>query len=200
MLLKKIIHRVNGINKKLETKICFIFNRIRIHRDCKIILGKYKNLRLGNYVYIENDVSLKIFNNGKLHIESGSSISKGTVIFALDNSKLSIGKDTYIGENNNIRCSGEISIGKNVMISQLISILDGKYEYSDKKKLISDQGYERGKIIIGDDVWIGANSVILPNVTIGNGAIIGAGSVVTKNVQEYAIVGGNPAKIIKFRK
>lgn len=59
------------------------------------------------------------------------------------------------------------------------------------------QNYQ--KVIIKNDVWIGANSVIMPGVTIGNGAIIGAGAVVTKNVPDYAIVAGVPAKIIKYR-
>ena len=53
--------------------------------------------------------------------------------------------------------------------------------------------------IIGNDVWVGANSVILPGVKIGTGAIVGAGSVVTKDVPEYAIVVGNPARILKYR-
>ena len=57
----------------------------------------------------------------------------------------------------------------------------------------------KGSIVVKDDVWIGLNSIILSGVTIGQGAIIGAGSVVTKNVPPYAIVGGNPAKILKYR-
>ena len=57
----------------------------------------------------------------------------------------------------------------------------------------------KGSIIIKDDVWIGANAIICSGVTIGQGAIIAAGSVVTKDVEPYAIVGGNPAKVIKYR-
>jgi acetyltransferase-like isoleucine patch superfamily enzyme len=59
--------------------------------------------------------------------------------------------------------------------------------------------YSKGDIIIKNDVWIGVNSTILDGITIGNGAVIAAGAVVTKDVPPYAIVGGNPAKIIKYR-
>lgn len=57
----------------------------------------------------------------------------------------------------------------------------------------------RRTIIIGNDVWVASNTIILPGVTIGNGAIIAAGAVVTKDVPAYAIVGGVPAKVIKYR-
>jgi acetyltransferase-like isoleucine patch superfamily enzyme len=60
-------------------------------------------------------------------------------------------------------------------------------------------GYSKGDIIIGNDVWIGANVTILDNVTIGDGAVIAAGSIVTHNIEPYSIVGGNPAKLIKYR-
>lgn len=61
------------------------------------------------------------------------------------------------------------------------------------------EAWSKGPIIIGDDVWIGMDSMILSGVTIGQGAVIAAGSVVTKDVPPYAIVGGNPAKVIKYR-
>jgi len=60
-------------------------------------------------------------------------------------------------------------------------------------------GYSRGNITIGNDVWIGAMCIIMDNITIGNGAVCAAGSVITKSVPPYAIVGGNPARVIKYR-
>lgn len=60
-------------------------------------------------------------------------------------------------------------------------------------------GRDRKKTIIGDDVWVGAYSIIMAGVTIGDGAIVAAGSVVTKNIEPYTIVGGCPAKLIKMR-
>jgi len=61
------------------------------------------------------------------------------------------------------------------------------------------QGDTFDPVIIGDDVWIGCNVVILPGTTIGSHAVIGAGAVVTKDIPEYAVVVGNPARIVKFR-
>jgi acetyltransferase-like isoleucine patch superfamily enzyme len=68
--------------------------------------------------------------------------------------------------------------------------------------VITSQGVDvisKGDIIIEDDVWIGVNAVILGDVKIGRGAVVGAGSIVTKNIPPYAIVAGNPAKVIKQR-
>ena len=65
---------------------------------------------------------------------------------------------------------------------------------------MGEQGSVVKEVSIGNDVWIGMRSIIMPGVTIGNGVVIGAGAVVTKDVPDYAVVGGVPARIIKFRK
>lgn len=66
-------------------------------------------------------------------------------------------------------------------------------------QLGNTSSYSRGDIVIENDVWIGANVTIMDNVCIGNGSVVAAGSVVTKDVPPYAIVGGNPAKVLKLR-
>lgn len=73
------------------------------------------------------------------------------------------------------------------------------YPFKVKLGLEKIEAYSNGRIKINDDVWIGMNSIIMSGVTIGKGAIIAAGSVVTKDVEPYAIVGGNPCKLIKYR-
>lgn len=112
--------------------------------------------------------------------------------------RLSMGDNNWIGVNNVLL--GEIIIGSYVMFGPNVLIVGANHSYNDltipmnKGKLIV-----KG-IIIEDDVWIGGNSTILDGVTISKGALIGAGSVVTKDVEEYAIVVGNPARKIGSRK
>lgn len=116
-------------------------------------------------------------------------------------SKLVIGDYSYIGDYNNIRAAGgDIIIGNYCLISQHITMVASNHSIA-KNKLIYKQPWDTNKtdIIVEDDVWIGAGCVILPGTIIHKGAIIAAGAVVTKNVPEYAIVAGIPAKVIKFR-
>ena len=65
---------------------------------------------------------------------------------------------------------------------------------------MGQQGMRVSEVIIGNDVWIGMRVIIMPGIKVGNGVVIGAGAVVTKDVPDYAVVGGVPARIIKFRK
>lgn len=109
-----------------------------------------------------------------------------------------------LGENSglgiNCRISGKTIIGDNVMMGPNVCIFTANHAYDRTDIPMNAQGMSAERpVVIEDDVWIGANVTILPGVTIAKGAIIGAGAVVTKNVPEYAIVGGNPAKILKYR-
>lgn len=76
---------------------------------------------------------------------------------------------------------------------------DSEWVYANAEKNIANEPYRRKKCVIGNDVWIGCNAVILNNVTIGDGAIVAAGAVVTKDVPPYAIVAGVPAKVVRYR-
>lgn len=114
----------------------------------------------------------------------------------------------YCGGRDKLRIGKFCSIAKNVVF--LLSA-DHRYdwvttypfpEFSDTwkgAKKIKGHPKDKGDIVVGNDVWIGRNSIILSGVSIGDGAVIAAGSVVAKNVEPYAIVGGVPAEIIKYR-
>ena len=112
--------------------------------------------------------------------------------------QVNIGSFTSIGKN----CSFVMSNHLTNLVT--MSPLASSASPSPHKHMFShgqgnSSSYSRGDIEIGNDVWIGACVIIMDGVKIGNGAVVAAGAVVTKNVAPYAIVGGNPAKLIKYR-
>lgn len=114
-------------------------------------------------------------------------------------SAISIGNNSGIGIRCRIR--GPLIIGNDVMMGPDVVILGSGHNTSRTDIPMRLQGCpEPQQTVIGNDVWIGTRTIIMPGVKIGNGVIIGAGAVVTKNVPDYAIVGGVPAKIIRYRK
>ncbi len=115
--------------------------------------------------------------------------------------KVEIGSHSGIRSNLQLR-SSSLKVGNYCMIGSNLLIMGGGHIFTNPDIPISQQGHlAKTSLEIGDDVWIGFNVIILPGCkTIGRGAVIGAGAVVTHDVPEYAVVGGNPAKVIKYRK
>lgn len=114
-------------------------------------------------------------------------------------SNLHIGDDVDLAKGVLITTKGRVEIGSRTLIGYRTQIISANHDVPEDRGRIFGSGHKLKKIVIGADVWIGANCVVLPGVTIGEGAVIAAGSVVTKNVDPFAIVGGVPAKLIKMR-
>lgn len=125
-----------------------------------------------------------------VNIEHGAFFGKGNDIEI----------DDYSGLGINCRVSGPLKIGKYVMMGPDVMIYTANHEISDINTPMIMQGDTPKKgVIIKDDVWIGARSILLPGVTVHKGAVVAAGAVVTKDVPPFAIVGGNPARVIRYR-
>lgn len=113
--------------------------------------------------------------------------------------QISLGERVSINQRTIINGGGGVCIGDNVLIGPRVTIYSVNHEFMSRNQLIADQGMIKKSVRIENDVWIGAGSIILPGVLLGKGCVVAAGSIVTKNVAEYAVVAGNPAKVIKFR-
>ena len=112
---------------------------------------------------------------------------------------LEIGDNSGVGINCEIY--GPVKIGNNVMMGPEVVIYTSGHKHDRVDVPMIEQGSEESRAVtIGNDVWIGRRAIIMPGVTIGNGCIIGAGAVVTKDVPDYSIAGGVPARVIKSRK
>lgn len=168
--------------------------------NCKIYEG-VRTIRtvLGNKVIIGESSFIQDSNLG-----NGVQINRRNIIVGS-----SIGNYTYTGANTVIK---KAEIGKFCSISWNVSITGNQHDYRGISthpftRLPSFGFIEEGEgreldsetVLIGNDVWIGMNTCILPGVKIASGSIIGAGAVVTKDVPPYAIVVGNPAKVLKYR-
>jgi maltose O-acetyltransferase len=126
-----------------------------------------------------------------ISIDRGVDFGKGDM--------LSIGYNSGFGEN--CRVIGDVTLGDNVGISFNVFITSYNREFSRTDVPAVLQGKRPHKpVTVEDDVWIFANAIVLPGVHIGTGSIIGAAAVVTKNVPRWAVVVGNPARVVKFRK
>jgi acetyltransferase-like isoleucine patch superfamily enzyme len=143
-----------------------------IHHSARMDTPPYRVFSLGDYSVIE---SFACINN-----------AVGDVI---------IGDHTRVGLHNTI--IGPVDIGSHVNLAQGITVTALNHNFSDANKRIDEQGVSTSPVTIEDDVWIGANAVILPGVTIGEHCVVAAGAVVTKDVPPHSLVAGVPAKVIK---
>ena len=113
---------------------------------------------------------------------------------------LVIGDDVDLALNVLIDTSGGVTIGDRALIGCGVKIFSGNHGIPPNHGKIFSAGYsKKAAVLIGKDVWLGANVIVLPGRTIGEGAVVGAGSVVTKDVPAFTIVAGNPAKFVRVR-
>ncbi len=228
-LLNKIISKIKKEDYKIDENITFsviiniIFEKVfMILRGLKykIFLKKSKGLLfVGKRVKMKNCRKIKFL--GSATIEDGCSInalSKGGITvgnnFSIGRNSIiectgvirELGEELIIGENVGIAANafiamrGKVEIGDNTIFGPNVSIHAENHNFDSLDKPIKLQGATRKGIKIGQDCWIGSKAVILDGVTIGNHVIVAAGAVVNKDVPDYAIVGGVPAKVIKMRK
>jgi acetyltransferase-like isoleucine patch superfamily enzyme len=141
-------------------------------------------------------------------IGEGSHIA-GMLLTAVNKGRISIGHHSFIGEGTRIFSVIGITIGNHVQIAHNVNIFDNNIHSLDPIKrqeefiinttrgFIQTNDWHEKEVIIGDNAWIGAGSIILKGVTIGENTIVGAGSVVVKDLPPNVIAAGNPAKVIK---
>ncbi len=131
-------------------------------------------------------------------------LSAGTKIWIKHGARFDNGRHIKLGNYSQLgidcRVDNDVILGDYVLMGPEVAIYSQTHEFKDLEVPVMNQGaMARRPVVIGDDVWIGIRSVILPGVTIGNHVIIGACSLVNHDIPDYAIVGGIPAKILKFR-
>ena len=144
----------------------------KIHASVRMDTPPYRRFSLGQYSVVESGACI---NN-----------AVGDVI---------IGDHTRIGLHNTV--IGPVTIGNHVNLAQGITVTALNHIFDNVELRIDEQGVSTNPVAIADDVWIGANAVVLPGVSIGSHSVVAAGAVVTKDVPAHSLVAGVPAKIIR---
>lgn len=168
---------------------------IEMYHKARRLIKKFNNLDSDN---LENRnqilVDLLCFKGGNVWLEAPFFCDYGAHI--------SIGENTFVNTNCIFLDDNEISIGKNGLIGPYVQIYTATHPLKATDRIVQHGSTTRyltssKPVTVGDNVWIGGNSIIFPGVTVGNNVTIGAGSVVTKNIPGNVLAYGNPCKVIR---
>lgn len=199
------------LSRYIKALIIRIDKRVtRIRAESELAIKK-KDIVIGEkaVLYPESRIFNFQYQPSLITIGKGTHIRGELLIFAFGGT-IKIGDNTYIGEHTRIWAGEQVTIGSNVLISHNVNIIDSNTHEIDPIERatgfynIVNTGHAKTKgsiitepITIKDYAWINFNAIILKGTTIGEGAIVAAGAVVTKDVPDYTLVAGNPARVIK---
>jgi len=166
---------------------------LKMYHRARTILGLYN--QLDSELMVERE---RILND--LLEYKGSGVWIETPFFCDYGENISIGENTFINTNCIFLDNNKIVIGKNGLIAPYVQIYTASHPTKASERIIRKENGSRyltfsKPVTIGDNVWIGGNSVIVPGITIGNNVTIGAGSIVTKNIPDNYLAFGNPCEI-----
>lgn len=147
-----------------------------------------QKLKINNIMksYILENSKIYIGKNGKIEFKDAP-LCRENVKFNVNNGTLIIGNNTFINKDSSINVREGVSIGNNCLIGENVRIYDHDHVFDLNNNILEANLFKTSKIKIGNNVWIGSNSVILKGVIIGNNVVIGAGSIVTKNIENKII-------------
>lgn len=221
-LVNKLYSRVRGIDSSIDPRVpgLYIASELAtraVHKIRAVLLlhphayiGSSLRLRgrgqvnLGRSTVIGRGVTLNglavegIVVGGHCTIDDYAVI-KGSGVMRNLGIGVRIGDRTSIGAQNTILGQGGVKIGSDCLFGPNVTLVSENHNFEDPLVSIRQQGETRSRIVVGNDVWIGAGATVLAGSTIGDGAIIAAGAVVRGPIEEYTIVGGIPARQIGVR-
>ena len=159
--------------------------------DPRTYLQAFKLLHFASYSHVQQ----------VRRLTCGPGVSFAPNVSFRNAERITIGAGSHLGEHSVIWAgndTGRITFGEKCLLAPNTTVTASNYSI-EPGRFIMDQPKIEQDIVVGDDVWLGANSVVLAGVTIGDGAIVAAGAVVTKDVPAGSIVGGIPARVIGWR-
>jgi acetyltransferase-like isoleucine patch superfamily enzyme len=160
-----------------------------------------RNLQLGRNVYLDHGVYLHACRDG-IELGNDTMVMHNAELHVfnfrnLPHAFIRVGRGTFIGESVVIRGQGGVTIGNSVLIAPQAKLLAVNHNFGDPTRPVIDQGIVGEGIVVEDGAWIGAGAAVLDGVRIGRGSVVGANAVVTRDVPEFSLAVGSPARVIR---
>jgi len=155
------------------------------------------DVRIHHSTHLHPSVVFRLWG-GRIVIEERVLLDRNVGLHA-DGGSIRIGARSIINAGTVIIGGGEVEVGADVMVAPGCVLVASNHVFSRRDIPMALQGLSNGRVVVGNDVWLGAGVKIMSGVTVGQGAIVGAGAVVTADVEPYSIVAGIPARKIRMR-
>jgi len=189
----------------LLTRLFYSNKRVKFGKGLKvdgiprIIINKGCFLSLGVNVQLKRNVEIRCHKQSRIHIGDNVKLDRGVRILVTNESKIEIRNGARIGLYTVLNGGDNIEVGAKSLISGFVYLQTSMHSFKESNTDIQDQGYTHLPIELSADTWLGTHVVIMPGVKVGRGAVVGSNAVVNKNVEEYHVVAGVPAKPIGSR-
>jgi acetyltransferase-like isoleucine patch superfamily enzyme len=186
-----MLRRTIRLNEKFSlvlSTVCFVIRYFPFLRGIRHLRVQWGSV-VRQFWDQEAPLSIRLEGNNRI---GRSCLFQGT-------GDITVGKNTFFGDFCVIGSNERIQIGRDVMISQAVTIRDTDHNFESLETPMNVQGMKTAAVHIEDDVWIGHGAIILKGVSVGEGAVVAAGAVVAKDVPKFAIVAGLPARVVKYR-
>lgn len=177
----------------------YTFNYWRsFYRFCKFKVMQH-GIKTEGFVFLPRHYDISKGKDAEFVIGGFTWIGEGCA-FRAHEGTLRIGRKCTFGGKNTINCYNHVEIGEEALWADNIYVVDFDHWYIDPNMTIRSQGIRKEHVIIKRNVWIAEKATVLRGVTVGEGSVIGAHSLVIRDVPDYAVVGGVPARILKYRR
>jgi acetyltransferase-like isoleucine patch superfamily enzyme len=157
-----------------------------------------RNVRIGNDVALGGRTYIRLRRDGRISLADGVRTGTEVWLVSANDAELAVGPNTNLGSYCIFNGGHGIRIGADCVVAGFVYVNSSEHGHA-RGELIRRQGFFGAPVEIGDDVWLGGHVSVNKGVRIGTGAVVGAGAVVTRDLPEYAVAVGNPARVVKTR-
>lgn len=186
---------------KLRTRGARVGRNFRARGPLEVLLrdgASWRNISIGDDVTLGGRTYIRLRKNGRIVIGNGVSTGSEVWFVCANDAELSVGDATTIGSYCILNGGHGLRIGAHCIVAAFAYFNSSDHAFA-RGDLIQRQGFVGALIEVGDDVWIGGHVYVGKGVTIGRGSVIGAGAVVVRDIPEYKVAVGNPARVLKDR-